>query len=232
MLRREQKINGQGPGVKEYARMDLKTVYETLEKQENGAEMITAIKAEITKLNGEAKAHREKGDKTAAKTKAILEGLGLDDTDDVADKVKELKATLDSFSQGGKAPSEVAKQITDLTKQVATLTKQYTDMSKTAEAEKAKRFEAMKQGALIDELTKGKAAAPKDMAAMIAGNLFVNEKEQLMYKNGEEILSVADGVKSWLDSHPWAVKVEGSAGSGAPAGNTKDADPFLAGFDK
>lgn len=212
--------------------MEIKQVYETLEKAENGAELIAAIKAEITKLNGEAKANREKGDKNAARIKSILESLGLEDADDVADKAKELKATLDSFSQGGRAPSEVAKQITDLTKQVATLTKQYTEMTKTAETEKAKRFEATKQNAIIDALTKHKAAAPGQMVKMVAENVFFNEKEEPMYKKGEDILSVDDGVKDWLDANKWAVKVEGSAGGGAPAGNTKDSDPFLAGFDK
>lgn len=212
--------------------MELKNVYEALEKVENGAEMITAIKTEITKLNGEAKAHREKGDRSAARTKSILESLGLEDTDEAIDKAKELKATLDSFSQGGKAPSEVHKQITDLTKQVATFSKKLEEMTKTAETEKAKRFEATKQNALIDALTKGKAAAPKDMAALVAGNVFFNEKEEPMYKKGEDILSVEDGVKDWLSANRWAIKVEGSAGGGAPAGNNPDADPFLSGFDK
>ena len=212
--------------------MEIKQVYEALEKVENGAELITAIKTELSKVNAEAKGHREKSDKAAAKTKAILENLGLEDTEDVAEKAKALKATLDSFAQSGKAPSEVAKQITDLTKQVATVTKQLTEMTKTAETEKAKRFEATKQNALIDALTKGKAAAPKDMAALVAGNVFFNEKEEPMYKKGEDILSVEDGVKDWLSANRWAIKVEGSAGGGAPAGNNPDADPFLSGFDK
>lgn len=216
----------------EVTRMELKEVYDKLEKVEGGAELITAIKAEMQKVNAEAKGHREKGDKAAARTKAILESLGLEDTDEAAEKVKEMKSTLDSFSQGGKAPSEVAKQITDLTKQVATVTKQLAEMTKTATEEKGKRIEAMKQSALISELTKGKAAAPKDMAALITGNLFVNEKDQLMFRQGEEVLSVADGVKNWLDANKWAVKIEGTSGGGAPAGGNKDADPFLAGFDK
>ena len=212
--------------------MELKEVYEKLEKVEGGAELITAIKTEMQKVNAEAKNHREKGDKAAARTKAILESLGLEDTEEAAAKAKELKTTLDSFSQGGKAPSEVAKQITDLTKQVATVTKQLAEMTKTATEEKGKRIEAMKQSALVSELTKGKAAAPEAMAALITGNLFVNEKDQLMYKNGDETLSIEDGVKGWLDANKWAVKVEGNPGGGAPAGGGKEADPFLAGFDK
>ena len=213
--------------------MEMKEVYEKLEKLEGGAELITAIKGEVSKLNGEAKANRENGDKSAAKVKAILENLGLEDGADVLEKAKEVKSTLDTFRQGNKAPSEVAKQITDLTKQVANVTKQLTEMTKTAETEKTKRYEAMKQSALVGELTKGKAAAPQEMAELIKGNLFVNEKEELMYKNGEDTMSVADGVKSWLDANKWAVKVEGNAGGGAPAGGKSEPeDPFLTGFNK
>ncbi len=213
--------------------MEMKEVYEKLEQMEGGAELITAIKSEVSKLNSEAKTNRENGDKSAAKVKSILENLGLEDNADVLTKAKELKDTLDTFRQGNKAPSEVAKQITDLTKQVTKVTQQLTEMTKTAEAEKGKRYEAMKQSALVSELTKGKAAAPQEMAEMIKGNLFVNEKEELMYKSGDDTLSVADGVKSWLDANKWAVKVEGNPGGGAPAGGKGEVeDPFLAGFNK
>lgn len=129
--------------------MEMKEVYEKLEKLEGGAELITAIKGEVSKLNNEAKANRESGDKSAAKVKAILENLGLEDGADVLEKAKEVKNTLDTFRQGNKAPSEVAKQITDLTKQVANVTKQLTEMTKTAEIEKTKRYEAMKQSAPV-----------------------------------------------------------------------------------
>lgn len=122
--------------------MEMKEVYEKLEQMEGGAELITAIKSEVSKLNGEAKTNRENGDKSAAKIKAILENLGLEDGDDVLEKAKEVKSTLDTFRQGNKAPSEVAKQITDLTKQVASVTKQLTEMTKTAEDEKSKRYDA------------------------------------------------------------------------------------------
>ncbi len=213
--------------------MEMKEVYGKLEQMEGGAELITAIKSEVSKLNSEAKNNRENSDKSAAKVKSILENLGLEDNADVLTRAKELKDTLDTFRQGNKAPSEVAKQITDLTKQVTKVTQQLTEMTKTAEAEKGKRYEAMKQSALVSELTKGKAAAPQEMAELIKGNLFVNEKEELMYKSGDDTLSVADGVKSWLDANKWAVKVEGNPGGGAPAGGKGEAeDPFLAGFNK
>lgn len=214
--------------------MEIKEVYEKLEKVEGGAELITAVKTEISKLNNEAKLNREAGDKASAKVKSILESIGLADGDDVLEKAKEMKSTLDTFKQGGKAPSEVAKQIIDLTKQVASVTKQLTEMTKTAETEKNKRYDAMKESALVDELTKGKAAAPREMAALIKGNLSIGENDEILYKNGDETLSVADGVKGWLEANKWAVKPGGSSGGGAPSGGEPkgDDDPFMKGFNK
>lgn len=125
--------------------MDIKDAYTALEKVDNGAELIAAIKAETTKLGNEAKTHRQSGEKSAAKVKALLASLGLEDSDNVADKAKELKDTLDSFAQGGKKPSEVARQIAELIKDVAKITKQYNEMAEKAEAEKGKRIAAMVQ---------------------------------------------------------------------------------------
>ena len=198
--------------------MEIKEVYEQLEKIKGGAELITAVKAEISKLNNEAKLNREVGEKASAKVKMILENIGLTDGDDVLEKAKEIKNALDTFKQGGKAPSEVARQITDLTKQVENVTKQLTEMTKTAEDEKSKRYDAMKESALVNELTKGKAAAPREMAALIKGNLSIGDNDEILYKNGDETLSVADGVKAWLENNKWAVKVDGASGGGASSG--------------
>lgn len=42
----------------EVSEMEMKQVYEALEKVENGADLIAAIKGEINTLNNEAKKHR------------------------------------------------------------------------------------------------------------------------------------------------------------------------------
>lgn len=212
--------------------MEMKEVYEKLEKLENGKELVEAVKAEFAKVNAEAKGHREKGDKAAAKIKSILENLGLEDTDDVADKAKELKTTLEAFQQGKKTPTEVAKQMTTMSQQLETLRKQFEDADKAAKAEKTKRLEVSKTSAIIDALTKGKAASPADMAKLIADNVYFDETENLAYKDGEKVMSVMDGVNAWLGANPWAVKVEGNKGSGSQQKGKDDADVFLAGFDK
>lgn len=58
--------------------MEMKQVYEALEKVENGADLIAAIKGEINTLNNEAKKHRTAGEQSATKLKSILEAVGLE----------------------------------------------------------------------------------------------------------------------------------------------------------
>lgn len=53
--------------------MEMKQVYEALEKVENGADLIAAIKGEINTPNNEAKKHRTAGEQSATKLKSILE---------------------------------------------------------------------------------------------------------------------------------------------------------------
>ena len=211
--------------------MDLKEVFDKLEKLDDGAEMITAIKAETNRLNNEAKTHRQNGDKAAVKVKELLESLGLEDGDDVMEKAKGLKSTLDSFAQSGKKPEEIAKAMTDLNRKVEQVTKQLADMTKEKEVEKNKRIDAMKTSALVDALTKGNAAAPKAMAKLITENLCVGDDESLIYKGADKDMSVEDGVKAWLSENAWAVKANPQNGGGAPAGGaSNNADPFLDGF--
>lgn len=210
--------------------MDMKQVYEALEKIENGADLVTAIKGEINALNNEAKKHRTAGEQSAAKLKNILEAVGLADGDDVVDKAKGLKATLDQFAQSGKKPDEVAKQITDLTAQVAKITKQLKDETQKAADEKAKRLDGLKMSKAVELLTKGNAASPQNMAKLLESNIIVKDDESLVYTgaDGKEI-SLEDGVNGWLKDNSWAVKANGTGGSGSNGGGGND-DPFLAGF--
>lgn len=165
--------------------MEMKQVYEALEKVENGADLIAAIKGEINALNNEAKKHRTAGEQSATKLKSILEAVGLDDGDDVVDKAKGLKTTLDQFAQGGKKPDEVAKQITDLTAQVGKVTKQLAEMTETAKAEKTKRLDGMKMAKAVELLTKGNAASPQNMAKLLEGSIVVKDDESLAYTGSD-----------------------------------------------
>ena len=211
--------------------MDMKDVYAALEKLDNGADLITAIKGEINTLNNEAKKNRIAGEHTAEKLKNVLAGLDLEDADDVADKAKNLKAALDTFAQGGKKPTEVAKQITDPTAQVNTVTKQLDAMTKTAQAEKTKRLDSLKMAKAVELLSKGHAASPENMAKLLEGSIIVKEDESLAYNDKDGEISLEDGVADWLKGNSWAVKANGG-GSGSPNGGNGEgsSDPFLAGF--
>lgn len=212
--------------------MDMKDVYAALEKLDNGADLITAIKGEINTLNNEAKKNRIAGEHTAEKLKNVLAGLDLEDADDVADKAKNLKAALDTFAQGGKKPTEVAKQIIDLTAQVNKATKQLDAMTKTAQAEKAKRLDGMKMAKAVELLSKGHAASPENMAKLLEGSIIVKDDESLAYNGKDGEISLEDGVAGWLKENSWAVKANGGGGSGSPNGGNGggSSDPFLAGF--
>ena len=211
--------------------MDMKDVYAALEKLDNGANLITAIKGEINTLNNEAKKNRIAGEHTAEKLKNVLAGLDLEDADDVADKAKNLKATLDTFAQDGKKPTEVAKQITDLTAQVNKVTKQLDAMTKTAQAEKTKRLDSLKMAKAVELLSKGHAASQENMAKLLEGSIIVKDDESLAYNGKDGEISLEDGVADWLKENSWAVKANGG-GSGSPNGGNGEgsSDPFLAGF--
>ena len=212
--------------------MDMKDVYAALEKLDNGADLITTIKGEINTLNNEAKKNRIAGEHTAEKLKNVLAGLDLEDADDVADKAKNLKAALDTFAQGGRKPTEVAKQITDLTAQVNKVTKQLDAMTKTAQEEKTKRLNGMKMAKAVELLSKGHAASPENMAKLLEGNIIVKDDESLAYNGKDGEISLEDGVADWLKENSWAVKANGGGGSGSPNGGNGggSSDPFLAGF--
>lgn len=212
--------------------MDMKDVYAALEKLDNGADLITTIKGEINTLNNEAKKNRIAGEHTAEKLKNVLAGLDLEDADDVADKAKNLEAALDTFAQGGKKPTEVAKQITDLTAQVNKVTKQLDAMTKTAQAEKTKRLDSLKMAKAVELLSKGHAASPENMAKLLEGSIIVKDDESLAYNGKDGEISLEDGVAGWLKENSWAVKANGGGGSGSPNGGNggESSDPFLAGF--
>ena len=203
--------------------MDMKDVYVALEKLDNGADLITAIKGEINTLNNEAKKNRIAGEHTAGKLKNVLAGLDLEDADDVADKAKNLKAALDTFAQSGKKPTEVAKQITDLTAQVNKVTIQLDAMTKTDQAEKAKRLDGMKMAKAVELLSKGHAASPENMAKLLEGSIIVKDDESLAYNGKDGEISLEDGVADWLKENSWAVKANGGNGG-------ESSDSFLAGF--
>jgi hypothetical protein len=217
--------------------MDLKEVFEKLEKVESGADLITAIKTEVAKLNSEAAKHRseskvstEKLTTTSKKLSTVLSVLGLEDGEDLEEKTGSLKATLDGIAAKGGKPDEILMKFGKMEKDMKTLQKQLEDANNSNAAERAKRLTTVKQSIAIDALTKGNAANPKEMAKLIMDNIIGETDDALTYKTGDKELSIEDGAAEWLKNNPWAVKVNPNAGSGAPTGGAGSGDAFTDGF--
>ena len=209
--------------------MTLKEIYEKLETMEGGTELINAIKAEVAVINNEAAKHRNASKDSAAATKklsTILSGLGLEDGDELEEKVADLKATLDGIAAKGGKPDEFLLKFNKMEKSVGTLQEQLAAALKEAADEKAKSLTSTKLNLALEELTKGNATNPKEIAKIIMGNISGDAADALVFKtdDGQEI-SVAEGVAGWLKGNSWAVKATNNPGSGAPTHNSGGGQP-------
>lgn len=218
--------------------MELKDIYEKIETTEGGGELVAALKNVVGTLNAEAKKHREQaaaaGEKLAALTgqkKALLESLGLEDTEEAAAKAKELKEALDSFSAGGKKPDEVLKEVTLLKSDLDRISKELEAEKEAKAAETSRRIEALKSSSLVSALTRANAAAPGEVAKILASEVQVGENDSLTIRHGDESLELEAGVNAWLEANPWAVRAGGKAGAGS-SGTAGSEDSFTAGFDE
>lgn len=215
--------------------MDLKEVYAKLEGVEGGADLITAIKAEVQKINGEAAKSRtegktasEKAEAVAKKLTTVLSALDLEDSEDLEDKIGTVKSTLDGIKAKGGKPDEVLLKFGKMEKEVKSLQDKLQAATTAQESERAKRLTTVKQSLAIDALTKGSAANPKEMAKLIMDNIAGDDDNALVYKSGDKEMSVEEGAAAWLKENPWAVKVDpkaggGSGGAGGASGDEVDA---------
>lgn len=226
---------GQEPYAQE-AKMELKDVFAKLEGVDGGADLITAIKTEIQKINGEAaknrtegKAAAEKAEAVAKKMTAVLSALEIEDGEDLEDKVSAVKATLDGIKAKGGKPDEVLQKFGKMEKEMKTLQEQLKAATTAQEAERAKRMVTVKQSLAIDALTKGNAANPKEMAKLIMDNIGGEDDGSLVYKNGDKEMSIEEGTVEWLKENPWAVKVDPKGGGGSGGAGGKG-DAFMDGF--
>ena len=217
--------------------MDLKEVYEKLEKVENGADLITAIKTEVAKVNGEAAKHRnenkastDKLTSTNQKLSTVLAALGLEDGEDLEEKVGTVKATLDGIRAKGGKPDEILLKFSKMEKDMKSMEAKLQEATAAQEAERAKRLTTVKHSLAIDALTKGNAANPKEMAKLIVDNITGEEDNALVYKAGDKEISIEEGAAAWLKDNPWAVKVDPKGGSGSGGAGGGSGDAFTDGF--
>lgn len=178
--------------------MTLAELYEALSKLENGAEMVSTIKAEISRLNGEsAKFRTSKNEADAKITELTAKGTG-DQT--AAEKMQ---------------------------KQLDELNKKYEAAENARKEEQAKRVQADIMQQTVAALTKGNAANPAEIAKILVGSIKADEDGTYKFTNAKnEQVSIEDGAAGWLKDNAWAVKDTQNPGSGGGnGGNGRQAQP-------
>ena len=191
--------------------MKLAEVYAALESVDNGAALIGAIKAEMTKLSEEAKKHREakqQADETVTKLKKEKE---------------ELQAKVDAAANDDGTGTQAYKQLAEQVKELQDTVE--TERSARKEAEE-KRIRADIAAQTVNALTKSNATDPEEFAKLLSGAIKVKDDGTYSYtKTDGTEGTINDCVADWLKDRPWAVKntqTPGSGGEGAPGGASGD----------
>ncbi len=191
--------------------MKLAEVYAALESVDNGAALIGAIKAEMTKLSEEAKKHREakqQADETVTKLTKEKEELQV-----------KVDAAANDDGTGTQAYKQLAEQVKELQETVET------ERSARKEAEE-KRIRADIAAQTVNALTKSNATDPEEFAKLLSGAIKVKDDGTYSYtKTDGTEGTINDCVADWLKDRPWAVKntqTPGSGGEGAPVGASGD----------
>ena len=184
----------------------LAQIYGALGGVDNGQQMITSLQNILAQ------------NKVQDKSGEILAKLGLKSVDEVDN----LATTLKVFQQAGNDPAAMAGQPTDLTKQVKDFQAKFEQSEAKAKAERDKRIKNTIATQLTAELTKGNAIMPEAFSQILAANVAAKDDDTLIYKSGDKEISIADGVKAWLEANPSAVKNTGQQGAGSSSGSSED----------
>lgn len=193
----------------------LDQIYEALGKIENGGTMVADLQDVI-------RGTREEAAKSRIEKNKVLDALNLRNGGDPDANLNNIVATLTALQAAGGDPSKLGTQVDALQKQVKELTDKYTASEKLAAEEKAKRIQSAMKSQITAALTDGKAVKPDVFAQVLLGNVSAKDDGSLVYKDGDKELSVADGVKGWLEANPWAVKNDSHPGSGMSGGGSHE----------
>lgn len=185
--------------------MTLVELYEALSKLENGAEMISAVKTEISRLNGESAKFRTSKNEADA-------------------KITELTAKVEELEAKGTGDQTAAEK---MQKQLDELNKKYEAAENARKEEQAKRVQADIMQQTVAALTKGNAANPAEIAKILVGSIKADEDGIYKFTNAKnESVSIEDGATGWLKDNAWAVKDTQNPGSGGGnGGNGRQAQP-------
>lgn len=177
--------------------MTLAELYEALGKVENGSEMVSTIKAEISRLNGESAKFRTSKNEADA-------------------KITELTAKVEELTAKGTGDQTAAEK---MQKQLDELTKKYEAAENARKEEQAKRVQADIMQQTVAALTKGNAANPAEIAKILVGSIKADEDGSYKFTNAKnESVSIEDGAAGWLKDNAWAVKDTQNPGSGGGNG--------------
>lgn len=185
--------------------MTLPELYEALGKLENGSEMVSTIKAEISRLNGESAKFRTSKNEADA-------------------KITELTAKVEELTAKGTGDQTAAEK---MQKQLDELNKKYEAAENARKEEQAKRVQADIMQQTVAALTKGNAANPAEIAKILVGSIKADEDGTYKFTNAKnEQVSIEDGAAGWLKDNTWAVKDTQNPGSGGGnGGNGRQAQP-------
>ena len=184
--------------------MTLAELYTKLEGLENGSEYVSAIKAEVAKLNSEAKAHREEKEKATAALEVMK---------------KERDGLTVKLSEFETAEAGTDKEMATLKKQVEALTKRSEEAENARKEAESKRIKADIQSQFVDAFTKNNAMDPQLFAQMAVDKVTVGEDGSYSYvKDDGTTGTIQDYAAEFLKGKPWAVKSTQNAGSGESGG--------------
>lgn len=181
----------------------LAQIFGALGGVENGQEMISSLQGIIDE------------NKKTDKSGEILQKLGVNSIDEL----EKVVSTLNIFKKAGNDPNTLAKQVTELSNQVNEFKTKFEESEAKAKQERDKRIKTSINTQLMSELTKGNAIMPETFAQVLAGSVAAKDDDNLVFlgKDNKEI-SIADGVKAWLEANPSAVKNNIQPGAGSKAG--------------
>lgn len=204
----------------------LEEALAALETAENGAELVDAVKTELSKKNSEAKGLRDRvkaADVKLKKLEKLTSAFELDGVDD--EELDEKINAIKTKQKTAKSPEEVSR----LEKRIKLLEEEATNAK--VEARKSKVDSALSKVLHDAKVVESVFGGLKDVLSTRIR--FKDDGSYFFDVDGEE-KTLEDGVKGYLAANPGFVKNEQAPGSGggtgkrAPGGKVMKETEFLA----
>lgn len=201
--------------------MTLEELIALLEKSEEAKKFIPFVKSldkssDVERLTKERNNLRTALKEAEAKAKTadqklekVYDHLSIDEEDDIEE-------ALSNIDKNQKVDEKLQKRLEKVEKQ---LKEKETELTTQIEAERGKRHTALKTTELMKALTVNKAMRPELMVELLAKNIQIGDDDALLFvaADGKE-MSVADGVKSFLEANPEFVTNSQNPGGGSSGG--------------